>query len=181
MFQAWFLVTCLLKVWGFFYSFIYWKEKNKLLSDNTFFTYSIRKSRLTLNIYSHIDSHQQIIFISDQLLKSLIKKHPKDKNTSFKLSHIVYINFIEHILSSISMQGPLCNEYTLHDQIISPEFEISVDIQNHSVNHSHLSPTASIFVSNTTSHLYFHLHNVRWEKFVRQIVIHISTLGARSP
>lgn len=29
------------------------------------------------------------------------------------------------------------------------------------VNHSHLSPTASIFVSNTAGHLYFHLHNVR--------------------
>lgn len=84
-------------------------------------------------------------------------------------------------MSCFSMQVPLCNEYTLHDQIIIPEFEISVDIYNHSVNHSHLSPTASIFVSNTTSHLYFHLHNVRWEKFVRQIVIHISTLRARWP
>lgn len=29
------------------------------------------------------------------------------------------------------------------------------------VNHSHLSPTASIFVSNTAGHLYLHLHNVR--------------------
>lgn len=62
------------------------------------------------------------------------------------------------------MQGPLCNEYTLHDQIIIPEFKTSLEIQNLSVNHSHLSPTASIFVPNTTSHLYLHLHNVRHEK-----------------
>lgn len=66
-------------------------------------------------------------------------------------------------MSSISMQGPLCNEYTLHDQIISPKFKICADNQNHSVNPSHLSPPASFFffVSNPTSHLYFHLHNVR--------------------
>lgn len=62
---------------------------------------------------------------------------------------------------SISMQRPLCNEYTLHDQIMAYEFKASADIQNHSVNHFHLSPTASIFVSNTTSHFYCHLHNVQ--------------------
>lgn len=48
-------------------------------------------------------------------------------------------------MSSISMQGPLCNEYTLHDQIISPKFKICADNQNHSVNPSHLSPPASLF------------------------------------